>query len=167
MKVSRYVQMLGAVLLSFFCILAFAAGRCHAAGDIASLDKEGFGALLKEQKGKVVMVNFFATWCPPCRQEIPELVMVHNHYKGKNFEIIGLSVDGKPSQKAVERFMRGKNVPYRVFMAGEDLVEHFKIGSIPHNIFYNRDGQIVISQAGSCDADDVKYVVDELLDDGQ
>ncbi|MBO4368750.1 MAG: TlpA family protein disulfide reductase [Desulfovibrio sp.] len=150
------------VLFLILC-LAFFAGTDALAKSLTTLQGRDLDALLAENNGKVVMVNFFATWCPPCRMEIPEVVKVSKQYHDKNVRFIGLSVDDPKSQKTVEKFVDTMHIDYPVYMAGQDLLTRFSIGSIPHNVFYDRKGSMVISQPGSCDADDIRYVVDELL----
>lgn len=118
---------------------------------------------LDKQIGKVVMLNFFATWCPPCREEIPDIVRVAKEYKGKQVVFVGLSVDEIKNKGKVEEFCKKMKISYPVFMAGRDLVLRFGIDSIPHNVFYDVQGKMVISQPGQCDAEDIRLVVEDLL----
>ena len=121
--------------------------------------------MLQKNADKVVMLNFFATWCPPCRDEIPELINAYKAYKGKKVVIVGLSVDEPKSKAQVDSFIKKLKIPYPVFMAGKDLLLRFGIDSIPHNVFYDRHGKMVISQPGQCDAEDIKLVIEDLLSD--
>lgn len=124
---------------------------------------EGLNNLLEQSAGKVVMLNFFATWCPPCRAEVPQIVASSKTFKGKNVLFVGLSVDEPRTKETVEKFVDQMHIDYPVYMAGRDLLLRYNIGSIPHNVFYDRNGDLIISQPGECDADDIKMVVEELL----
>ena len=77
------------------CLLLPCSALAAAADAVPKLNLSGLTDLLAKNKGKVVMLNFFATWCPPCRMEIPELVKMHKKYEGKDVVIISLSVDEK------------------------------------------------------------------------
>ena len=151
------------LLVSLLCLCA-SVGISYAKS-LETVHVEDLKAILDKNAGKVVMLNFFATWCPPCRQEIPELVKASNLYKGKKVVFIGLSVDEPKNRSTVEQFLSKMKVTYPVYMAGRDLVVQFNIGSIPHNVFFDRAGRVIISQPGECDVEDIKLVVEELLHD--
>ncbi|QID17017.1 TlpA family protein disulfide reductase [Nitrogeniibacter mangrovi] len=108
--------------------------------------------LSKELRGKVAVVNFWATWCPPCRREIPDFVAVHNALKGENVAFVGLSVD-KPNavaefrdemhipyplliapanvlQLAAELGNRAQALPFTVILDGEGNIRHLKLGTL-------------------------------------
>ena len=74
-------------------------------------------SIVAQHKGKVVMLNFFATWCPPCREEIPDLVSLAPKYEGK-VVIVGLSVDEDAS--TLPAFLKRLKVDYPVYRAGDD-----------------------------------------------
>ncbi|MCR5814133.1 MAG: TlpA family protein disulfide reductase [Desulfovibrio sp.] len=150
------------LLCAVFFVLAFVSEAY--ARELKTLHVEELNSLLEEHQGKVVMVNFFATWCPPCREEIPQLVAASEKYKNKDVIIVSLSVDEAKNKASVEKFAETMNINYPLYMAGRDLILRYHIGSIPHNIFYDRKGNMVISQPGECDLDDISMVVEELLD---
>ena len=147
-------------VLLFFLSLSFV----HAE-ELATVHIKDVNDLLDKNIGSVVMLNFFATWCPPCREEIPDIVRVAREYKGKKVLFVGLSVDEAKTKSKVEDFVKKMKIPYPVYMAGRDLVLRFGIDSIPHNVFYDLQGKMVISQPGQCDAEDIRLVVEDLLSD--
>ena len=151
---------LGLVLCLSLCWVALAQ-----ADTLETMHIKDVNELIQKNNGKVVLLNFFATWCPPCREEIPELVKASRTYKGKKVAIIGLSVDDSKNKAQVLSFVGKMKVPYPVYMAGKDLLLRFGIDSIPHNVFYDRTGKMVISQPGQCDAEDIKLVIEDLLSD--
>lgn len=146
------------LLCMIFCLIPMLA---LAAAEIPSLDKAGLANLVRQNKDKVIMLNFFATWCPPCRVELPELVKLRNAYPEKEFLLVGLSVD--EDKNAVPPFIKMAGVNYPVYMAGRDITDEFNITSVPHNTFYTKSGEIIISEPGMADADVLEKVVNDLL----
>ena len=157
-------KLLCALVVVVACALLWTPGWTQAK-DLEALQKQDLDRLLEKNKGKVVMLNFFATWCPPCRAEIPELVKANAKYGNKNVVILGLSVDDPKAKATVEKFLAQMQVPYPVYLAGRDLIAAYSVGSIPHNVFYDKAGNMIISQPGECDFEDFKLVVEELLHD--
>jgi thiol-disulfide isomerase/thioredoxin len=99
-------------------------------------------------RGKVVIINFWATWCPPCREEIPELVDLQTRYKDQ-LQIIGVSVDEDVSPSAVKRFADKFEINFPVVMASPALVREYEGASaLPTNFVINRDGRVVQKHVG-------------------
>ena len=100
-----------------------------------------------DTKGSVVLVNLWATWCGPCREEMPELVKMQEKYRGKKFEIVGLDVDPEPEGQ-VKKFVEKMGLNYKIGWAERDLVGEFiKLGGgkqgIPQSFLINREGKLV------------------------
>ena len=133
------------------------------AAPLDTLDQKGLDKLVAEHQGKVIMLNFFATWCPPCRMEIPDLQKVHKAYENKNVVVIGLSVDEDKS--AVPAFLQKLGVTYPVYMATRDLTRTFGISSIPFNVFFDRKGKVVLAGTGLVEYKDLVEIFDKLLED--
>ncbi|WP_374279432.1 TlpA family protein disulfide reductase [Desulfovibrio sp.] len=149
------------VILALLLCLALPCSSL-AAPSVPSLNLVGLTDMLAKNKGKVIMLNFFATWCPPCRVEIPELVSVRKKYAEKDVLIISLSLD--EDAKVVPPFVEKMKMTYPVFMADRDIAKAFKISQIPHNAFYSRDGQLILSEPGMADAEMVEMVFKKLLE---
>ena len=149
------------VILALLLCLALPCSAM-AAPSVPTLNLAGLTDMLAKNKGKVIMLNFFATWCPPCRVEIPELVSVRKKYSEKNVLIISLSLD--EDAKVVPPFVEKMKMTYPVFMADRDIAKAFKISQIPHNAFYSRDGQLILSEPGMADAEMVEMVFKKLLE---
>lgn len=149
------------VLLLFLACFTLLCAAPVAASSVPSLDMAGLTNLLMKNKGKAVLLNFFATWCPPCRMEIPELVNISRKYKEKDVLVVSLSVDEDAA--AVPPFAQKMQMDYPVFMAGKDIARAFRITSIPHNALYDRTGKRVFSQEGMLDAETLSEMLDELL----
>ena len=88
-----------------------------------------------------LVINFWGTWCPPCRKEIPDLVRLYKEYHPKGVEIVGLAVRDTP--KKVRAFSQKNGMEWVMLMANNDVAYKFKISSIPTTIFVDRNGKIV------------------------
>ncbi len=94
-------------------------------------------------KGKALLVTFFATWCPPCIEEVPTLIKMHKQYKDKQFSVIGLSVDIGDS-RAVTKLIKKKSINYPVMMADSRTIEKFGgIYTVPVSFLVNKRGNVV------------------------
>jgi thiol-disulfide isomerase/thioredoxin len=108
---------------------------------------------LSDFKGKVIVLNFWATWCPPCRKEIPALSEIASDYKDEDFEIIGISVDQNP--QALANFLKANFIPYKVLHEPGGLLEKYMAiagqndGVIPQTYVINKKGKIVETIIGS------------------
>jgi thiol-disulfide isomerase/thioredoxin len=112
--------------------------------DIKMID----GTTLKvaDKKGKVILINLWATWCGPCRQEMPTLVKMHTKYQDKGFEVIGLDSDEGESVEMIQDFAKNEKLNYPLGYADSALFRQFvKISGlqgIPQSILINRDGKM-------------------------
>ena len=116
-------------------------------------------SIVAQNKGKVVMLNFFATWCPPCREEIPDLVSLAPKYEGK-VVIVGLSVDEDAS--TLPAFLKRLNVDYPVYRASEDVIRAFNVRTIPHNVFYGKNGRLALMGSGMVSKKELTEIFDSL-----
>ena len=149
------------VILALLLCLALPCSAL-AAPSVPTLNLAGLTDMLAKNKGKVIMLNFFATWCPPCRVEIPELVNVRKKYAEKDVLIVSLSLD--EDAKVVPPFVEKMKMTYPVFMADREIAKAFRISQIPHNAFYSKDGQLILSEPGMADAEMVEMVFKKLLE---
>jgi thiol-disulfide isomerase/thioredoxin len=103
---------------------------------------------LAKLKGKVVVVNFWATWCPPCRAEIPDFIKIQEQYKNKGLVIVGISLDQK-GWSVVNPFAAKTKFNYPIVLGNEDVVNAYGgIEAIPTSIFIDKKGLIVDKQVG-------------------
>lgn len=149
--------------LSLALLLVLLLPALAAAAPLESLDRKGLDDVVAANKGKVVMLNFFATWCPPCRQEIPDLVKLHEEYAQKGVVVIGLSVD--EDKDAVPGFLQKLGVNYPVYMAGSSITRAYGISSIPFNVFFDKKGDVVLAGSGLVEHKDLVEIFDKLLED--
>src|SRR5690348_11729601 len=110
-------------------------------------DLEGGIISTADLHGKVVLVNFWATWCPPCREEIPELIELSNRYKDK-LQIIGVSMDDAPARE-VRQFAEQIGITYPVVMgSGAIEAEYGGVPALPTSFVISPDGRVVQKHAG-------------------
>ena len=101
---------------------------------------------LSSYSGKVLLVNLWATWCGPCRQEIPELVKLHKEFQSQGVEMVGLSTENPDdSAESVREFVQNYNVDYRVGWSGPDVAVTLMQGrdAIPQSFVISRTGRVV------------------------
>jgi peroxiredoxin len=133
-------------------------GRSGATGTSASLSQNVMAAKLKtvtgdtislsDYSGKVMLVNLWATWCGPCRNEIPELVRLHREFRQQGFEIVGLSTENPiDSEDRVKSFARDFNMDYHVGWAPPEvsigLMQMTQRDAIPQSFIISRDGRVL------------------------
>lgn len=125
---------------------------------------------LEDKKGKVVLVNLWATWCGPCRGEMPHLVELQEKYKDKGFEIIGLDTDPE-SKEAIEKFAKDMKLNYTLGWANEtlanEMVKITRLNGIPQSILINREGQLTgVFTGGSMKVvDKLKETVERIVNE--
>mgnify|MGYP001033631536 CR=1 FL=1 len=149
MKKLLAVAAVAIFLLLFAAVLirpAHSRGNYSQAPDFKVTDLTGKSISLSDYRGKVLFLNFWATWCPPCRAEIPEFVEVYGEQKAKGLEILGISLDSK-GKEAVAAFVNKYKINYPVVLETrnmtEKLVNDYRPGQfIPTTIIIDKQGQI-------------------------
>ena len=113
--------------------------------DIKDLDGNTFK--LEDKKGKVVLVDLWATWCGPCRDAMPDLVALQDKYRDKNFEIIGLDTDEEETPDQIKAFAQKQKLNYQLGYADAKMMSEFikvtRLQGIPQSILINGDGRMV------------------------
>ncbi|MFH2123013.1 MAG: TlpA disulfide reductase family protein [Pseudomonadota bacterium] len=100
-----------------------------------------------DYSGKALLVTFFATWCPPCMQEIPTLIELHQEFSKANFSVVGLSVDQGPD--VVAKLVEIRSINYPVLMADETTARNFGgVAGIPTSFLVNKEGNVVKKYPG-------------------
>lgn len=110
---------------------------------------------LAEEKGKVILLNIWATWCGPCRHEIPELVKLQNTYAKKGFEVVGVSVDSAEMEGQIAPFVEETGINYPVVLDPRGVIaDVFETNILPTSALIDRDGTVVWTHIGMVEADD-------------
>lgn len=128
-------------------------------------DLEGRTRRLTEWNGKVVVCNFWATWCPPCREEIPMLVAVADEMADKSVEVVGIALD---SAVKVGQFAKDYKVSYPLLIAGPDGIDLMRVagnqvGGLPYTVFLDRGGRIVHRKLGALRGAEVRDRLAKML----
>jgi len=148
-----------AALAVFMAIVAGAAACAPArteteavpAPDFSLKDLQGNALTLASYKGKVLVLNFWATWCPPCRAEIPGFIEAYTEFKDKGLEILGLSVDDL-SEEQLRAWAKSAGMNYPVALATAQIVADYRPGDfIPATIVIDGDGRIRFRQSSLMD----------------
>ena len=154
--------------LSLFGAQAMAQSRTATVGQIApefDLPNPNNTELIgpEDYKGKYLLIDFWASWCPPCRKAIPHLKDLYSEFKGKNFEILGVSVDR--DAKAWKKALSQENMPWKqVNVTGDDMQEvsaAYKFNTIPHLVLIGPDGKIIARGIGH---EEAKKLLEDKLD---
>ena len=146
-----------------------------AAPAFALEDLSGKKVSLADFKGKAVLVNFWATWCAPCKIETPWLVELRNQYAAQGFEILGVSAEGDgvgkddPAAWAKDKATVAKSVqqmhmPYPVLIDGDSIADQYGgLDELPTSFFLDRDGKVVAAQLGLTSKADIESNIKKAM----
>jgi cytochrome c biogenesis protein CcmG, thiol:disulfide interchange protein DsbE len=125
------------------------------APEYAATTLDGQPVQLIDLRGRVVLLNVWATWCAPCREEIPELQALHDRHSADGLEVVGVSVDGRTEAENIRRFAAELDMTYPIWHDPEDVVgTRFRTIGVPTTFLIDRDGVIVWRHMGPVRADD-------------
>jgi cytochrome c biogenesis protein CcmG/thiol:disulfide interchange protein DsbE len=149
-----------AVVLTFNFLIASA--NDQAAPEFTLIALDGKKVTLTDFEGKVFFLNFWATWCPPCRQEIPGFMEMYDKYKGEGMEILGVSLD-RQGTDIVKAFAEKMKITYPLAMANMGIMQAYQPGQyIPATIIIDREGNIHKKHVGYMDKTQVEKMFLEL-----
>jgi len=132
------------------------------APDFSVTDIDGKKLSLSDYRGKVVLLDFWATWCSPCREEIPHFVEMQNKYGPQGFQVIGISMDD--DAKPVREFYQKYNLNYPVAIGDDKLADRFGgVLGLPVNFIIDRQGRISKKYLGATEASVFDEDVSKLL----
>lgn len=127
---------------------------------LSSLDGSDLDS--KELRGKVVLINFWASWCGPCLMETPRLVELKKDYAAKGFEIIGIAIDPE-NKEEILKFVRDLKVNYPVVYSDQKIEREAGLLGTPTSFLLNRDGSIVHKHLGVVTKKDLAAEIEPLL----
>jgi thiol-disulfide isomerase/thioredoxin len=123
---------------------------------IADLDEAGWAQLKAQERGRALLVNFWATWCDPCREEFPGLVRLYKSYRSRGLSVVEISMDEPESRPAIEQFLKSQGASFgsyrQHFNDFEALVNSINPkwgGAIPATFLYDQQGRLVESWEGA------------------
>jgi len=133
--------LLGTVLTLCAAMPAQAIAPAALAPDFTLRSADGQNMRLQEQRGHVVLVNFWASWCGPCKQEMPHLNRLYEKYRASGFVLLGVNIDEDPRQAAASAQRMGLKFP--VLLDGDKRVSRqYELSSMPSTVLIDRDGRV-------------------------
>lgn len=147
----------------FSCLAVFGADSNPV--DLKFTAVDGAAIDLAQMRGKVVLIDFWATWCPPCREEVPDVVATYQKYHDKGFEIIGISLD--QDKGALEAFIKKNGMVWPQYFDGQGwdnkISKSFGIDAVPAMWLVDQKGMLVTTNG----RDDLAGQVEKLLQAGK
>ena len=146
-------------------LLAIPVKMDYPAPDLSLTDLTGNPTSLADYRGKVVLVNLWATWCPPCKEEMPALETFYGRHAGKGFTIVAVN-DGDP-QSDVVQFVKDYGLTFPVWLDPTYIATEraFKTLNLPSSFVIDRDGQIVLSWVGGISLQTLEKYVTPIIED--
>jgi len=126
---------------------------------------EGESRRLSEWKNKVVAINFWATWCPPCRDEIPHFIELQEQYGGEGLQFVGVALQ---QAEEVRGFIAEFKVNYPSLVGGDDVIQLATklgngIGALPYTVILDRNGKIIFTRRGPLAKSEAESIIKPLL----
>jgi len=132
---------------------------------LALPDVDGRQQALAQWRGKVVVVNFWATWCAPCREEMPEFVKAQKDFGGRGVQFVGIAVDDVDK---VNKFVQDIGLNYPALVGGYSAIDISKtmgnkLSALPFTVIVDRQGNVAHTQLGQLKPDQLRAIVTKLL----
>ncbi len=137
-------------------------GSSAAASDFKLQDLNGKTVRLSDFRGKPVLVDFWATWCPPCRASIPAIEKLYKNYGSKGLVVISVSLD-EGDWDSVKAYAAEAGITYPVLKANESVTSEFQVRSIPLVVIINKEGKVVKRYLGFGEDDDIEKDIKAVL----
>jgi peroxiredoxin len=135
------------------------------APDFTLDDASGTPVRLSEYRGRVVLLNFWATWCGPCGMEMPLFVRFQQAYRDRGFAVLGVSVDDE-GWSAVRPYVEANKISYPVMVAGDRISSLFGgLKAIPTTLIIDRRGRVAATHTGLCQKDEYERDIKAALDE--
>ncbi len=133
--------------------------------DFSLPDLNGKLQSIDNWNGKVIMVNFWASWCPPCRREIPSFIRLYKNYQKQGFVILGIALDDSQS---VREFLNPIGIDYPILLgekAGIKISNAYgnELGALPFTVIINREGRIIRAHPGELSYEQAEALIKPLL----
>ena len=133
------------------------------APDFVLKDIEGKDIQLSRYKGNVVVLEFWATWCPPCKATIPELIALQKKYAGKGLVVLGVSLDeGGDLTSKLSAFSRENKINYSILIGSEEVSRAYGVMSIPETVLIGRGNKIITTYKGY--VDNLEALISQQID---
>jgi thiol-disulfide isomerase/thioredoxin len=137
------------------------------APDFTLNDLDGAPFSLASSAGKVRIIDFWATWCPPCRDEMPMYKELHDEYAARGVQIIGISMDDEDNLEEVRKFVEKIGIEYQILMGTEEVSDAYAAPGLPATYVLDQDGNIVKSFVGAKPKKVLVELIEGLLNPGE
>ena len=141
----------------FICAPAYAVEPSESVPDFTLKSMRGDNLRLEELRGQVVLINFWASWCGPCRQEMPLLQQIHQRYAPMGFTVLGVNVDESPEK--AQRIVDRMTIDFPLLLDTNQAVsESYQVDAMPFTVLVDRDGVVRYVHRGYKSGDEAQYV---------
>ena len=147
--------------LGIFALGLFVLLSVPGAGRAESVDAAGFREMISRLQGRVVVVNFWATWCAPCRTEFEALQKLRTAFSEADVAILGVSLDYDSAQ--YRRFVAEHPFGYPTVLGGEEMMREFGIDAVPHTWIYSAEGRVSSAHSGALSYEQLESAVRNML----
>jgi len=124
---------------------------------------------MNDFRGQILVMNFWATWCPPCVEDVPKLSNLYNRYRNKGIQVIGIALD-KDSLNLLDQFVKRNAITYSILVGDEKILVSLSAGSmgknlkgVPFTLLFDKKGQIYKKFDGSFDLEQLEESLQALL----
>lgn len=152
------------------CVVGATAAFAQPAAPLVRLNEAGFAKMLAGQKGKVTLVDFWATWCVPCRKEMPELAKLEAKWKAKGLSLVTISADEVENEAAAKAFLKQAGITgttYLRMVKNEDAfvrtVDPKWSGELPALFLYDKSGKLIKAWRGETALSEIEAAVSKLF----
>lgn len=168
-----FAVLLVSVVASGFLLSSYLKGQASGAAanqsarrpDFTLNDLKNAPHQIGEWDGKVLVVNFWATWCPPCRKEIPQFIALQQEFGTRGLQFLGIAID---DPQAVGEFVQSLQLNYPILVGEQDAIDVAKtygnlIGALPYTVVVDRKGTIVLTHQGELSGHQLEQVILRLI----
>jgi thiol-disulfide isomerase/thioredoxin len=158
----KHIWHKGALLATL--LFAYLSGSFSLAEGWSLKDKDGVRYTLSEQHGKWVLVNFWAPWCPPCIQELPELVSLQKQHR--NLQVLGVAVQYGTKQEVMD-MVKSQSISYPIVLGNEDTAGDFGgLNGLPTSFLYSPSGKLVGHHDGPLTQNEIEQAIEQKPEAG-
>ena len=155
-KISKSLFIIPFLLFSIILHTSLSYGNTVEAINTDSLNKE-----ISEAKSQLLIVDFWATWCSPCKKQLPVLLNLYEKYKSKGLSIIGVAMDYNAQN--VNKFLKNSDINYPIYLGNEDIAYIYKVKAVPTMHIYDRSGNLLKTHAGFISECELSQIIEDVL----